>query len=123
MLTSEFINESRDEINAGWTQRTYRNDDDDCCVLGALDRVAMRHLGNGGIRARALAQKEIKEAAGIMFPDLFTGSITNLNDNHLTTKQDMLDLMDKASYPARRNRTLSGGCVDLARFIKVYKRL
>lgn len=96
MKTSEFIAEARDEIYMGWTKKAFRNDQG-VCVIGALDRVALRHLVSGGARNRALAQIELKRTAAEMFPDVFHGSIPLFNDNSQTTKDDVLALMDKAT--------------------------
>lgn len=95
MKTSEFIDEARGEIYGnGWVQGDYANDDG-CCILGALDRVAMRHLSDIPVRARA--QEHIEKLAAELFPDAWSGSIPSFNDNGRTSKQDVLDLLDKAT--------------------------
>ena len=96
MKTSEFIDAARDELHMGWVQRSY-SDGQSVCVIGALDRVALRHLGNGGIIARAQAQQELEKTAAEMFPDIWSGNIPDLNDYYRTTKDDMLALLDKCS--------------------------
>ncbi|WPH57783.1 hypothetical protein [Mycobacterium phage WXIN] len=95
MKTSEFIAEARDELFQGWTQGSYRSAQG-VCVLGALDRVVMRHLTNGGVTARAEAQVEISKMAQELFPDIWQGNIPSLNDYFSTTKDDMLNLLDKS---------------------------
>lgn len=95
MNGSEVVNEARGEIYSnGWVQGDYANDDG-CCILGALDRVAMRHLSD--IPVRAKAQEYIETLAAELFPDVWSGSIPGFNDNHRTSKQDVLDLLDKAT--------------------------
>lgn len=96
MKVSEFVNEAAQELEQGWVQRDYANDQG-VCVLGALDRVAMRHLAKGSVPIRALAQKEIEQKAKEMFPDVFYGSIPSFNDNHLTVKADVLALMEETA--------------------------
>lgn len=96
MKTSQMVNEGRDELYQGWTQGDYKNEQG-VCVLGALDRVAMRHLANGGVKARAEAQKEIEKMAAELFPDVWRSSIPGLNDSYRTTKEDMLNLLDKTA--------------------------
>lgn len=96
MQVSEFINEAAQEIGQGWVQRAYANEQG-VCVLGALDRVAMRHLAKGSVPVRAVAQQAIEQKASEMFPDVFCGSIPSLNDDHLTVKADMLALLEKTA--------------------------
>lgn len=96
MQVSTFLDESRDEIYAGWTKNAYRRDSGEVCLIGALDRVAMRHLGDDGVKARAKAQKELCKTAAEMFPEEFWGDIPSWNDGH-ATKQDVLDLLDKTA--------------------------
>ena len=97
MLTSEFVDSARDEIYQGWTQGSYRDDNGDVCILGALDRVALRNLQNGGPNAHARAKKEICKTAAELFPDVFQGSIPALNDMYSTSKDDVLALLDKTA--------------------------
>lgn len=95
MKTSEFIDEARGEIYSnGWVQGDYANVDG-YCILGALDAVAMRHLSD--IPVRAQAQEYIEKLAAELFPDVWSGSIPSFNDNHRTSKQDVLDLLDKVT--------------------------
>lgn len=97
MLTSDFIQDTRDEIFQGWAQRSYRQDNGNVCILGAMDRVALRNIQNGGIPAHALAKNTICQVAAELFPDDFSGSIPSFNDRHNTSKDDVLALLDKAS--------------------------
>ncbi|AWH13963.1 hypothetical protein SEA_HALLEY_152 [Mycobacterium phage Halley] len=99
MKTSEFVSQARDEIYQGWTQNSYRTDQG-VCVLGALDRVALHNLHQGPeetVKARAKAQKEIEKMAEELFPDAWNGSIPALNDSFSTTKDDVLNLLDKTT--------------------------
>jgi len=97
MLTSDFVDSVRDEVYKGWTKGAWRRDSGDVCIVGAMDRVALRNLTEGGPKAHALAKKEICKTAAEMFPDLFVGDIPSLNDNHATTKDDVLALLDKTA--------------------------
>ena len=94
MKTSEFVAQARDEIHGGWVQGSYRNEQG-VCILGALDRIALRNLQAGGVQARAVAQQEIEKMAQELFPDIWRGNIPELNDMFRTTKDDVLNLMDK----------------------------
>ena len=95
MKTSEFVSQARDEIHmGGWTQGAYRNTEG-VCVIGALDRVAMRNLQNGGIQAHKPAQAALLEKAREMFPGTIAHSIPGYNDASGRTKQDTLDMFDK----------------------------
>lgn len=97
MLTSEFIDQSRDEVYKGWAQGSYRDHLGNVCILGAMDRVALRNISEGGVNAHALAKVEICHTAAEMFPDLFNGRIPGFNDNAATTKDDVLALLDKTA--------------------------
>ncbi|AAN12799.1 hypothetical protein OPTIMUS_144 [Mycobacterium phage Optimus] len=99
MKTSEFVASARDEIYQGWTKNSYRNDQG-VCILGALDRVALHNLHldtEETVKARAKAEAEIKKMAEELFPDIWSGDIPALNDNWSTTKDDVLNLLDKTT--------------------------
>jgi hypothetical protein len=97
MLTSEFVDGVRDEVYKGWTKGAWRRESGDVCIVGAMDRVALRNLTEGGPKAHALAKKEICHTAAEMFPDIFKGSIPGINDYGSTTKDDVLALLDKTA--------------------------
>lgn len=94
MQTSEFVAQARDEISMGWVKGSFRNTQG-VCVMGALDRVAMKNILNGGIQAHTPAQSAIQEQFREMFPDIQKVSIPGFNDSGLMTKQDILNGMDK----------------------------
>lgn len=96
MKTSEFIDEVRDSLFAGWTQGSYRRENGDVCILGALDRVALRNLGQDGVRTCAKARKELTKTAAEMFPGEFFGDIPSWNDCH-ASHDDVLNLCDKTA--------------------------
>ena len=97
MLTSDFVDSVRDQVYQGWTKCAYRRSNGDVCILGAMDRVALQNLTEGGPKAHALAKKEICKTAAEMFPDIFEGNIPGLNDHCATTKDDVLALLDKTA--------------------------
>jgi hypothetical protein len=90
MKVSEFLGEARDELNKGWTQRAYQNGDGEVCAIGAIERVAMRNLDT--IQAAAEAQREIQSKA----QEVYGKYVQAFNDASTTSKQDVLDLFDKA---------------------------
>lgn len=96
MKLSEFISEARDEIHMAWTQRAFRRGES-VCAIGALDRVAMRHLQDGGVQAHKPAQGALLEKVNEMFPGKYGqwDYIPSFNDVATRTQQDMENLFDK----------------------------
>jgi hypothetical protein len=90
MKVSEFLGEARDELYKGWTQRAYRTQAGSVCAVGAIERVALRHLDN--IDVAGQAQDAINKAAAEVHG---ITQVRSVNDRIGTTKQDILDLFDK----------------------------
>jgi len=90
MKVSELLGEARDELDKGWTKGAYSTQQGHVCAVGAIERVALRHLD---IQAAAKAQAEINRlAAEIHNVDY----VQSFNDRYGTSKQDVLNLFDKA---------------------------
>lgn len=96
MKVSEFVAQARDHLSAAWTKGSYRNSQDQSvCAIGALDRVAMENLQQGGVQAHSPAREALLVQAREMFNLPSLNYIPGLNDEMGRTKQDMLDLFDK----------------------------
>lgn len=89
MKTSQLLGEARDELAKGWVKHAYSNAGN-VCAVGALERVAMRHQD---IVAAAKAQAELNRLSAEIYD---ATCVQYLNDRNRTSKQDMLDLFDKA---------------------------
>lgn len=90
MKTSELLGEARDELDKGWAQSAYQTNAGNVCAVGAIERVAMRHQD---IRAAARAQAEVNRLAEEIHGASY---VQHFNDQLGTTKQDVLNLFDKA---------------------------
>jgi hypothetical protein len=90
MKVSELLAEARDELASGWVRGAYSRNTGEVCAMGAIERVALRHMD---IQAAAAAQAEInrltKEVYGV-------SQVQSFNDYVASGKQDVLDLFDKA---------------------------
>lgn len=90
MKPSELLGEARDELYTGWVKQAYVNAEGSVCAVGAVERCAMKHMAfaEAGVAQEALNAKAL-EIYG-------KTAIQHVNDNHATSKQDMLDLFDKS---------------------------
>jgi hypothetical protein len=90
MKISELLAEARDELAQGWTQRAYSTASGNVCAVGAIERVALRHMD---VQAAAAAQAEINRLTREVYGEM---RVQYFNDRVDTQKQDVLDLFDKA---------------------------
>lgn len=94
MKASELVAKGRDVLAAGWCQHKYEDDDGNVCAIGALRRVAPNELG--GYQGRGQAYFDACKALNAKSYEMFgICDVSLLNDQNMTTKQDMLDIFDK----------------------------
>jgi hypothetical protein len=87
---SEFLAQARDELFKGWTKGSYQNSVGQVCAIGAIERVAMNTMAiEEAARAQAAINAKALEVHGV-------SQVQHINDSQATSKQDMLDLFDKA---------------------------
>lgn len=91
MKASELLAEARDELYQGWTQGQYITNEGSVCAVGAVQKCAMRNMAfaEAGVAQQALNSKA-REIYGMSM-------VQHVNDWDSTGKQDILDLMDKAT--------------------------
>lgn len=89
MKVSELLGEARDELAMGWTKGAYSHNGS-VCAVGAIERVALRTMD---VVAAARAQAEVDRLAREIYGD---SRVQEFNDRYSTSKQDVLDLFDKA---------------------------
>lgn len=87
MKTSEFLRNAREHVNRGWCKRKGRDEYGNVCVMGAICR-AEAEMGafNTGY---AVLRDQLKEFG-------YPPNLVLFNDAPETTKQDVLNLFDKA---------------------------
>lgn len=109
MKPSEYLGLVRSEIDRrGWTKRVYKDQLGMMCLEGAMNHVTREHcklrkMGRPGslvaheryqqvsdaiIEARMWLQRMAREAGA--------ADIIDFNDNHLKSRHDVLDFLDKA---------------------------
>lgn len=90
MKVSEFLAQARDELFKGWTKGSYQNQVGQVCAIGAIERVAMNTMAiEEAAQAQAAINAKAREVHGV-------SQVQHINDSMGTSKQDMLDLFDKA---------------------------
>lgn len=89
MKPSELVAEAHDEMAAGWVAGQYVTIDGEVCGIGALQRVAMRHMA---FAEAGVAQQALEAKAHELFQATSVQDINDRRDTHGTRKQDMLNM-------------------------------
>lgn len=100
MRTSEFINEAKGHISNGWCKGAFEDGRGNVCAIASLDRVAMAHLQDDGIRLRKPAEERIMKKVLELFADENYVSIPDWNDRSTTSKEDVEAAFHKAALEA-----------------------
>jgi hypothetical protein len=88
--TSEFIREAMGHVEKGWCKGTTVDDSGNVCMGGALANTMITELDNRVYYAAKFALMNKVRELGWQY-------ITLMNDDPLTTKQDVLNVMEKAA--------------------------
>ena len=100
MITeSAFIREARGHISNGWAQNKW-DDGESCCVIGALERVAMEHLAEGGTEVYGPAKARVLKNLQLVFAAENTYDIPSLNDRSDAKQEDIEAALFKAELEA-----------------------
>lgn len=100
MKVSELLSAARDELFKGWTTGTLMNESTgNVCAVGALRRATMNHVPQGSVTVFNAAVRALNAKAEEM-SNSATLTVMGFNDHFAQSKQDVLDLFDKAAIGA-----------------------
>ena len=97
MSDAEVLRAARKVIEFGWCQGSYWEDDGSCCAVGAL----FRTLGEEHVSDRNRQAVRCLQAMTVAIGDdpdgtILDGRITIWNDQESRTRQEVLDMLDRA---------------------------
>lgn len=99
MKVSEHIRQARGHIANGWGKGFF-DDGESCCVIGALERVALENIHDGAMDTYGPAKNKVFVKMKEVLNKAYLSSIPALNDDHDTTREDVLVAMEKAQLEA-----------------------